>query len=128
MTTHQSAPRATTPRAPDPTPIRLPLYRNPLRLLLSASLWRSAWFLICYLVLGWLFFSAVFTAVTVTAVLAITLAGVPLLIATAAIRFDISRSTFRAASSFEVQLAAMAANSSSEYGAGCFASTALISL
>ena len=85
MTTHQSAPRATTPHAPVPGPIRLPLYRNPLRLLLSASLWRSAWFLICYLVLGWLFFSAVFTAVTVTAVLAITLAGVPLLIATAAV-------------------------------------------
>ncbi len=36
------------------------------------------------------------------------------LIATAAKRFDISRSTFRAASSFVVQLLAMASNSSSE--------------
>jgi hypothetical protein len=37
-----------------------------------------------------------------------------LLIATAAIRFDISRSTFRAASSFNVQLSAIAASCSSE--------------
>lgn len=56
-----------------------------MRLVISASLWRSAWFLIAYLFVGWLFFSAVVTAVTVTAVLAITLAGIPLLIATAAV-------------------------------------------
>jgi hypothetical protein len=41
-----------------------------------------------------------------------------LLIATAAIRFDISRSTFRAASSFNVQLSAVAASWSSEQGGG----------
>ena len=38
-----------------------------------------------------------------------------LLIATAAIRFDISRSTFRAASSCNVQFSAIAASSSFEY-------------
>ena len=40
------------------------------------------------------------------------------LIATAAMRFDISRSTLRAASSFSVQSRAIAASSSSAYGAG----------
>jgi hypothetical protein len=64
---------------------RLRLYPNPLRLAVSSSTWRSAWFLLSYLVVGWVLFAAVFAATTATAVLAITLAGLPLLIATAAV-------------------------------------------
>jgi hypothetical protein len=64
---------------------RLRLYRNPLRQAVSASTWRAAWFLFAYLVAGWLLFSAVLTAGIVAITLAITLAGIPLLIATAAV-------------------------------------------
>jgi hypothetical protein len=64
---------------------RLRLYRNPLRQAVSASTWRAAWFLFAYLVVGWLLFSAVLTAGIVAITLAITLAGIPLLIATAAV-------------------------------------------
>ncbi len=63
---------------------RLRLYRNPLRQLVSGSTWRGAWFLLCYLVLGWVGFAIVLAATVATAVLAITLAGIPLLIAVAA--------------------------------------------
>ena len=68
-------------------PIRqgLPLYRNPLRQLVSASTWRAIWYLLAYLVVGWVLFSIVFTAATVTLTLMITLAGLPLLIVTAAV-------------------------------------------
>jgi hypothetical protein len=64
---------------------RLRLYRNPLRQAVSASTWRAAWFLFAYLVVGWLLFSAVLAAGIIAITLAITLAGIPLLIATAAV-------------------------------------------
>jgi hypothetical protein len=67
------------------TATRLRLYRNPLRLAVSSSTWRSAWFLLSYLVTGWALFAAVFAATTAAAILAVTLAGLPLLIATAAV-------------------------------------------
>ena len=63
----------------------LRLYRNPLRQAVSASTWRATSFLLVYLVVGWLLFSAVLTAGIVAITLAITLAGIPLLIATAAV-------------------------------------------
>lgn len=66
---------------------RLRAYRNPLRLAVSAGLWSGLWYLVVYLVLGWLLFAVCFTAVTLAAVLAITIAGLPMLIAVrAAIR------------------------------------------
>jgi Putative sensor len=64
---------------------RLRLYRNPLRQLVAGSTWRAAWFLLAYLVLGWLMWACVLSAAVTTAVLAITLAGIPLLIGTAAV-------------------------------------------
>jgi Putative sensor len=67
------------------TPTRLRLYRNPLRLAVSSSTWRSAWFLLSYLVMGWALFAAVFAATTAAAILALTLAGLPVLIAAAAV-------------------------------------------
>ncbi|MDR2983994.1 MAG: sensor domain-containing protein [Nocardiopsaceae bacterium] len=66
-------------------PIRqaLPLYANPFRQLFSASTWRATKFLAVYLVVSWVLFAIVFTAATTTLTLAITLLGLPLLIATA---------------------------------------------
>ena len=63
----------------------LPLYRNPFRQLVSASTWRATWFLLGYLVVGWVLFGVVLTAGIATLTLAITLAGLPLLIVTAAV-------------------------------------------
>ncbi|MGH3277163.1 MAG: sensor domain-containing protein [Streptosporangiaceae bacterium] len=60
--------------------LRLNARRNPLRLVVSASLWRSAWFLVVYVFAsGWLLFAASLTAVTTAAVLSVTIAGIPLL-------------------------------------------------
>jgi hypothetical protein len=73
------------PAASDEDAIRLPLYLNPLRLAVSSSLWRSAGYLIVYLLTSWVLFSAAFTAATTAAVFAITLAGIPLLTAAAAV-------------------------------------------
>ncbi len=65
---------------------RLPLYRNPLRLVFSASPWRAAWFLLCYVfAYGWLLFAAAFTAIVTAAAVAWTLVGFPLLVAAAAV-------------------------------------------
>jgi hypothetical protein len=65
--------------------VRLPLYVNPLRLVVSASLWRAVWFLGCYVfAVGWLLFAAALTATVTAACFAITLAGLPLLVAAAA--------------------------------------------
>jgi hypothetical protein len=64
---------------------RLRLYRNPLRLALSGSPWRSAWYLIGYVMIAGALFSAAFTATVTAAVLAITLAGIPLLVAAAGV-------------------------------------------
>ncbi len=47
---------------------------------LSARVWRSAWYLLAYQVLGGLLFAVSFTASVVAASLGITLAGIPLLI------------------------------------------------
>ena len=64
---------------------RLRLYRNPLHQLVAGSTWRAAWFLLAYLVFGWLLWGAVLAASLTTVILAITLAGIPLLIGTAAV-------------------------------------------
>jgi Putative sensor len=65
---------------------RLRLYRNPVRLVFSAGPWRAAWYLSGYVfVTGWLLFAATFTATVTAAVFAITLAGIPLLVAASAV-------------------------------------------
>jgi hypothetical protein len=65
---------------------RLSYRRNPLRLAVSADLWRSAWYLLGYVfVIGWLLFSAASVAVGTAALLAVTIAGLPLLTAAAAV-------------------------------------------
>jgi hypothetical protein len=65
---------------------RLSLQRDPLRLALSGSPWRSAWFLAVYVfATGWLLFAAAFTAAATAAVFAVTLAGIPLLTAAAGV-------------------------------------------
>ena len=82
MTTQQSAFTARAGNGPALT--RLPLYRNPLRLAASASPWRSAWFLLGYLVVGWIYVSVVFAVAWTTALLAVTLAGIPVIVVAAA--------------------------------------------
>jgi hypothetical protein len=63
---------------------RLSLSRNPLRLMVSAGLWRAVWYLAGYVfAVGWVLFSAGFTATVTAAVFSITLVGLPLLIAAA---------------------------------------------
>jgi Putative sensor len=65
---------------------RLPLYRNPLRLAVSASPWRAAWYLTGYVfAVGWVLYAATFTATVTAAAFAITLAGIPLLVAASAV-------------------------------------------
>ncbi len=64
---------------------RLRLDPNPLRLAWSAVPWRAAGYLACYLAISWALFSVALTAVTAAAALAITLAGIPLLVAAAAL-------------------------------------------
>jgi hypothetical protein len=64
---------------------RLPLHGNPLHQLVTGSTWRAAGFLLGYLVWGWLLWAAVFAATLTAAVLCITLAGIPLLVAAAAV-------------------------------------------
>jgi Putative sensor len=75
--------------APAPAPpglSTLNLDRNPLRLLISSGPWRAAWYLGGYVfVTGWVLFSIAFTATVSAAVFAITLAGIPLAIAAAAV-------------------------------------------
>jgi hypothetical protein len=63
---------------------RLPFWGNPLRLAVSGSLWRGAWYLTAYVFgTGWLLFSAAVLAVGSAAAFAVTLAGIPLLAAAA---------------------------------------------
>src|ERR1700683_1676263 len=65
---------------------RLRLYRNPLRLLVSAGPWRAAWYLAGYVfAVGWVLFSVGFAAVVAAAGVAVTLAGLPMLIAAAGV-------------------------------------------
>jgi Putative sensor len=74
------------PHGTDEGGTRLRLYRNPLRLVVSPSLWRAAWFLVVYVfAVGWVLFAAALTATLTAAVLLITLAGIPLLVAASAV-------------------------------------------
>jgi hypothetical protein len=63
--------------------IRLRLHGNPLRQAFSASTRRAAGYLLVYQLVGWALFAAALTATTTAAGFAITLAGVPLLLAAA---------------------------------------------
>ncbi len=70
----------------EPAVTRLRLYRNPVRLAVSASLWTAAGYLAVYIfVTGWVLFSVAFTATVTAAVLSITLAAIPLLVAAAGV-------------------------------------------
>jgi hypothetical protein len=72
------------PRAADD--LRLRIWRNPLHLAVSGSLWRSAWFLMVYIFAsGWLLFAASLLAVMTAALLTVTIAGIPLLAAAAGV-------------------------------------------
>jgi hypothetical protein len=55
--------------------------RNPV----SLSTWRAAWYLLSYQLIGWILFSVALTAVASAATLAVTVAGIPLLIAAVAV-------------------------------------------
>jgi Putative sensor len=71
------------PAGPDS---RLTPRRDPLRLLFSGSLWRSAGYLAAYLFgTGWLLWAAAFASVLTALLLAVTIAGVPLFTAAAAV-------------------------------------------
>jgi hypothetical protein len=74
------------PRGAAASDTRLRLYRNPLRLLFSASTWLAAGYLAGYVfITGWVLFSVALTAAVTAACLAITLAGIPLLVAAAGV-------------------------------------------
>jgi hypothetical protein len=62
----------------------LALRRDPVRLLLSRGLWAGAWYLLAYQVIGGVLFAIALSVALTGAVLCITLAGIPLLIAAAA--------------------------------------------
>ncbi|MBV9379399.1 MAG: sensor domain-containing protein [Streptosporangiaceae bacterium] len=75
---------ATAPAEPAPGDggaWRQPVYRNPFRLAVSASPWRSAWYLACYLIVGSALTAAVLVTASIAAACAVTIAGLPLLIA-----------------------------------------------
>jgi hypothetical protein len=84
-TATNGAPRAARNDPTSTLAASLRLYPNPLRQAISASTWRATWFLLAYLVVSWVLFGAVLTAGISAATLAITLAGLPLLIAAAAV-------------------------------------------
>jgi len=70
----------------EPAVTRLRLYRNPVRVAVSSSLWTAAGYLAVYIfVTGWVLFSVAFTATVTAAVLSITLAAIPLLVAAAGV-------------------------------------------
>jgi hypothetical protein len=73
-----------TTQAADPGP-RLSIRRNPVWLLCSAAPWSSAGYLAGYLAVSWVLFGIAFTATVTAAVFAITLAGIPLLVAAAGV-------------------------------------------
>jgi hypothetical protein len=64
---------------------RVKLFGNPLRLALSASPWRSAGFLLSYLIVSWVLCSVALTAAVTAAALAFSLVAFPLLIAAASV-------------------------------------------
>jgi hypothetical protein len=61
------------------------LRRGPVRLALSTAPWSAAWYLTGYLFIGTALFAVALTAALTGAVLGITLAGIPLLVAAAAV-------------------------------------------
>ena len=76
----------------------LSLRRDPIRLLLSRGLWRSAWYLLGYLAVGWALFAIALSTAVAGAGLSITLAGLPVLVAAAVtIRWcaDVERARLR---------------------------------
>ena len=76
----------------------LSLRRDPIRLLLSRGLWRSVWYLLGYLVVGWALFAIALSTAVAGAGLSITFAGLPVLAAAAAaIRWcaDVERARLR---------------------------------
>jgi hypothetical protein len=63
---------------------KLSLRRDPIRLVLSRGPWAAAWYLLCYLVVGWALFAIALSTAVAGAGLSITLAGLPVLVAGAA--------------------------------------------
>jgi hypothetical protein len=63
----------------------LSLRRDPVRLALSRAPWSAAWYLTGYLFIGTFLFAVALTAALTSAVLAITLAGIPVLVAAAGV-------------------------------------------
>ena len=64
---------------------RLTLRANPVGMLVSPAPWAAAWYLFAYLFTATVLFAVVLTATTTAAVLCVTLAGLPLLVAAAAV-------------------------------------------
>jgi hypothetical protein len=75
----------------------LSLRRDPIRLVVSRGLWRSVWYLLGYLAVGWALFAISVTVAVGGAGLGITLVGLPVLAAAATIRWcaDIERARLR---------------------------------
>jgi Putative sensor len=71
------------PERPGSAGYRVPLHGNPLRLAFSASPWRSAGFLLSYLIVSWVLFSLAFSAAVTAAALGFTLIALPLLVGVA---------------------------------------------
>jgi Putative sensor len=80
-----TASTATASTATASTAWRVRIYRNPFRLAVSASPWRSAWYLACYLILGSALATVVLGAASIAVVCAVTIAGLPLLIAASSV-------------------------------------------
>ena len=77
---------------------KLSLRRDPIRLLLSRGLWRSAWYLLGYLAVSGVLFAIALSTAVGGAGLSVTLAGLPVLVAAAAaIRWcaDVERARLR---------------------------------
>lgn len=77
---------------------KLSLRRDPIRLVLSRGLWRSVWYLLGYLAVGWALFAISVAVAVGGAGLSVTLAGLPVLVAAAAaIRWcaDVERARLR---------------------------------
>jgi putative sensor protein len=76
----------------------LSLRRDPIRLVLSRGLWRSVWYLLGYLAVGWALFAVAVAVAVGGAGLSVTLVGLPVLAAAAAtIRWcaDVERARLR---------------------------------
>lgn len=63
----------------------LGMRRNPVGLLFSRGLWASVWYLLAYLVIGWLLFGVALAIAIGGGLLSITLVGIPVLVAAAAV-------------------------------------------